>query len=341
MYITSTGMVCPVGLSAEAACAAMRAGIAQFEELPYLDNDGEPIVGTMTPGLDADLKFEHRLVEMLAAAILDCLKGKLSTPLATIPLLVGLPESGRPGVQDVLADRIIGLVQEKLQVQFHPELSRTIQKGHTAGFEGLRTARELFEDAKISACLICGVDSYINARSLLWLDDHFRLKTEQNSDGVIPGEAAAAILVRCSSEKPTSGAIRVAGSGFDNEKVNICSDEPLLGLGLAEAAQRALSDAGLLMHQVDFRISDSTGESYGFREHSLALARVMRIVRKEFPIWHFADSIGDTGAAAGLCQLVVAYHAFINEYSPGRKAICFTSATPGDRAVAVLQHAAQ
>ena len=35
MYLSAGGMVCPVGLSTAAACAALRAGIATFGELPY------------------------------------------------------------------------------------------------------------------------------------------------------------------------------------------------------------------------------------------------------------------------------------------------------------------
>ena len=42
MFITGTGMVCPVGLSAVSACAAKRAGISALANLPYRDNAGEP-----------------------------------------------------------------------------------------------------------------------------------------------------------------------------------------------------------------------------------------------------------------------------------------------------------
>lgn len=342
MHIVSTGMVCPVGLNAESACAAMRAGISAFEELPYCDNNGEPIMGAIVPGYTLDSRnFEKRLIEMLACAIKECL-GKLpELSVEKIPLLVGLAEAGRPGFPSGLTENIIDRLEVLLGRNFHPKFSQVISSGHTAGFEALGIARELMKNHGVPACLVCGVDSYIRAGSLLWLDQHWRLKTEENSDGVIPGEAAGAILVCRRSNEPTSGEIRVAGSGFGREEANVLSDEPLLGLGLALAAKSALAEAGLLMNQVEFRVSDATGESYGFREHSLALARVMRIVRQEFSIWHCADSIGDTGAAAGLCQLVVAYHAFVNEYAPGNKVICFTSSTPGERAVAVLQHGAQ
>src|SRR5262249_6150020 len=69
MDISATGMVCSIGLTADTGCAAIRAKIAGFGELPYVDNSGEPIVGSRVPGLDSGLKRRERLVELLAIAL--------------------------------------------------------------------------------------------------------------------------------------------------------------------------------------------------------------------------------------------------------------------------------
>jgi 3-oxoacyl-[acyl-carrier-protein] synthase-1 len=259
-----------------------------------------------------------------------------------VPLLVGLAESERPGGCAELAETIVAAVQQKLGAHFHPQLSRAFARGHTAGFEALGVARELLRKNEVSACLVCGVDSYINARALAWLERHWRLKIPDNSDGVIPGEGAAAVLLqnREASASKNNGAVRVTGLGFSKEPVNVFSEEPLLGLGLTAAARAALGEAGHEIHEIDFRLSDVTGELYGFKEHTLTLARLMRQRREEFPIWHCADSIGDTGAAAGVCQLVMAFHTLQKRVAPGDRAICFTSGVHGDRAVAVLERQA-
>ncbi len=337
MYITATGMVCSVGLNAAAACAAMRAGIANFAELPYHDNQGEPIIGAMVPGLTRTFKREEHLIEMLAMALVDCLQNKTLEPSSNIPLFVSLAEPERPGGCAVLADSIIGRLQNKFNINFHPDLSQTIQKGHTGGFDALRTARKLLQDTRIPACLICGVDSYINASSMLWLDQHWRLKTDENSDGVIPGEAAAAVLLQRQAEPDSKIGVRITGLGFGYEKANVLSEEPLLGLGLTDAARSALAEAGIKMHEIDFRISDVTGESYGFKEQALVLSRLMRARRDELPIWQCAEAIGDCGAAAGVCQIVIARESFIKGYAPGDHAACFTSAVLGNRAVVLLR----
>lgn len=336
MYITATGMVCAVGLNASASCVAMRAGIANFVELPYHDNQGEPIIGATVPDLPINLKRDERLVDLLAMALTDCLKDKPSEPLDRIPLLVGLAESARPGGgAELVARSIIERVQEKVGVQFHRKFSQVITKGHVSGFESLRVVRDLFKDAGIQVCLVCGVDSYINASSLLWLDQHWRLKTEENSDGVIPGEAAVAAFIEKHPSPKSS--VEVTGLGFSHERSHVLCDAPFLGIGLASAAKTALSEAGLSLHQMDFRLSDVTGESYGFKEQSLVEARLLRIRKDELPLWHAAESIGDIGATAGIVQLMAAGAAFRKGYAPGEKAICYTSAVPGDRAVAVIK----
>jgi 3-oxoacyl-[acyl-carrier-protein] synthase I len=341
MDVVSTGMACCVGLGAEAACAAMRAGISMFEELPYFDNSGEPIVGTVLPDLKPGLRGSERLVEILSLAVSDCLADGQHEP-SSVALLVGLAEPKRPGGGGELAETIVGTVQQKLGVRFHPHWSRAFARGHTAGFEALGAARELLRQERVGACLICGVDSYINANSLAWLERHWRLKTPDNSDGVIPGEAAAAVLLQNlgAAQDSTADAVRVTGLGFAKESVDVFSEEPLLGLGLTEAARAALGEAGLEFHEIDLRLSDVTGEHYGFKEQALMLARLMRQRREEFPIWHCADSIGDTGAAAGICQLVMAFHAFRKRAATADRVICFTSAVPGDRAVVVLERQA-
>jgi len=316
MYVTATGMVCSVGLNAAAACAAMRAGIANFAELPYHDNQGEPIIGAMVPGLARTFKREEHLIEILAMALVDCLQKKTLGPSADIPLLVSLAEPERPGGCAGLADSIIGRLQNKLNINFHPDLSQTIQKGHTGGFDALRTARKLLQ--------------------------HWRLKTDENSDGVIPGEAAAAVLLQRQAEPDIKIGVRITGLGFGYEKANVLSEEPLLGLGLTEATRGALVGAGIKMHEIDFRISDVTGESYGFKEQALVIARLLRVHREEgLPIWHCSENSGDSGASAGISQLVVAFHAFLKGYAPGDRAMCCTSAVPGERAVAVIERQKQ
>jgi 3-oxoacyl-[acyl-carrier-protein] synthase-1 len=336
MFITATGMVCAVGLNAAAACAAKRVGIQGFNDLPYNDNAGEPIVGAAVPGLDPNLRGAARLLELLKRCLADVTKGQPAGRWEQVPLLVGLAEQGRPGGGAELADSVVKRAQEALGVRFHPQHSRALAAGNTAGFELLRVARQLLEAGAAATCLVCGVDSLVNAVTLLSLDRDFRLKTAANRDGVIPGEAAAAVVLQ---KAPDAGAVaEMIGLGFAKEPAPILSEGPLLGLGLAEAARAALAEAKLGLHEIEWRSSDVSGELYGFKELQLVTARVMRVVRHEDqPLWHWAEAIGDSGAAAGVAQLVLADAAFRKGYAPGDRMIGFTCSAPGDRAAAVLR----
>ena len=154
LHIAATGLVCAVGLYAEAACAAMRAGIAGFEEVPYADNRGEPIVGAPVPMLATAFWKKDRLVDLLAMALKDCLRDPLLEPLDQVPLFVGLAEPEHPGGGADLASTIIGAMEHELGVRFHPKYSQAVPAGHTAGFRAIGMARHLIEEQLVPACLV-------------------------------------------------------------------------------------------------------------------------------------------------------------------------------------------
>jgi 3-oxoacyl-[acyl-carrier-protein] synthase-1 len=334
-FLTSAGMVSAVGHDAASSCAAIRADLAGFRELGYLDDDGDPIRGAPVPGVPASDRPPERLRELLTMSLGDCLAGASWLGDTAMPLLVGIAEPDRPGGLRVASPaEFVEDVGGRVGLRLHPDLSRVIASGHTSAFHALAAARKIVGGGAAPACLVAGVDSYLNASSLHWLACHFRLKTAENSDGVIPGEAAACVLVERS---PRSGAVELLGLGFGHEPAGILTaDPPLHARGLVEASRAALAEAGLGLHEIDFRIADAAGEGYTFKELALAMQKMLRVRREAFPLWHPADAIGDTGAAAGVCQMVVAMQAFRKGYAPGPRAISYGAAVAGERAAAVI-----
>ena len=161
------------------------------------------------------------------------------------------------------------------------------------------------------------------------------------SDGVIPGEAAACLLLaRPEARRGGKGSqvlATIRGIGFGEERSLRSNDIPLRADGLTAAAKAALGEAGLAMHDMDFRLSDAAGDSYAFKEQSLVVTRLLRKNKESFPLWLSADSLGDVGAAAGLCGLATAIAAFRRGYAPGPRAIAFASSESGARAALVLE----
>src|SRR5262249_4508484 len=152
--------------------------------------DAQPITGSSVPGVPFMLTIGERLVSLLAMLLKDWLQGNPARQTELIPFLVGVEEPSAPAPGDPKG-RILSLVEERIQRRFHPRLSRTFPEGHVAGFKALEAARAILRAREASACLVCGVDSYLNAPRLSWLSEAMRLKTADNSDGLIPGEAAA------------------------------------------------------------------------------------------------------------------------------------------------------
>lgn len=336
-YVRSAGMVCAVGLRADASCAAIRAGIAGFRRTKFLDEGRRFIVGAAVPPPAPPSGTVDRLIAILSVSLRECLKNQEFSNWEQVPLLVGVAEPDRPTIEPGAGNDVLTGVQQALGISFHPGLSRLVSQGHTAGFDALYTARHYLQNNNVPACVVGGVDSYLNTEALCWLERHSRLKTPENSDGVIPGEAAAAVLVCREPANANTLATEIVGIGRASEPASILTEEPMLGMGLTEAARTALAEARTQMHEVDFRIADVTGESYGFKEQALLVGRLLKSPKQKLPLWDCAGSIGDVGAAAGICQLVVAHYAFQKGYAPGETALCCTSAVPGNRAVAVVR----
>src|SRR5438094_3751799 len=114
MFISATGMVCPIGLTAATACAAKRAGVSAFKDLPYHDNAGEPIVGATVPGIKATFRGPQRLIELLTKSLTELLEAQPRRQWEEVPLLVGLAETERPGGGAGWAESVVKQAQEVL-----------------------------------------------------------------------------------------------------------------------------------------------------------------------------------------------------------------------------------
>jgi 3-oxoacyl-[acyl-carrier-protein] synthase I len=253
-----------------------------------------------------------------------------------IPLLLCVAERDRPGRLDGLDDRLFDALQAELRVRFHPR-SAVLPQGRVASALALAHARQLIYEERLPFCLLAGADSLLVAPTLAAYEQKERLLTSQNSNGFIPGEAGAAVLVsRPGVGTGESSELVCLGVGTGQENATIESEQPLRADGMVEAFTAAFRDAERTIADVDYRITDSNGEQYWFKEAALAVTRTLRVRKELFDIWHPADCIGETGAAAGLCALGVALAASRKQYAPGPNALCHFSSDGAQRVALVL-----
>ena len=334
MTIMHSGLVTSVGLSAPSACAAIRAGVTNHTETRFMSN-GEWLLGAQVL-LEQPWRGRAKLVRMLAMAVQECLAPFDAPPPRALPLLLCVAEQARPGRLDGLDTLLLGELEDAGGIEFHPELSGTIPKGRVGVAVALGRARQLMYEHTVSHVLVAAADSLLVGPTLTGFEAEGRLLTLQNSDGFVPGEAAGAVML---ARFPGSGPhLDCLGLGFGVERSATNPDVPLRGDGLTHAIKQSLADAGCTKYDLDFRITDNSGEQYYFKEAALALSRSLRQRKEEFDIWHPADCIGETGAAISVAALAVALAASRKAYAVGPNVLCHLGSDLGERAAAVLRY---
>lgn len=345
-YIGATGIVCPLGLRAAMACAALRTRLSAAKELPFMLGPNTPVIGAAVPTIPFSVTRRQRLLELLVPAVTEVMEQRGDERWSSVPFLLVTAEKGRPGGGADYAARLLPAIEARLKTRFDPHGSRVFTEGPTGAFHALDAARGLFERGRAEGCLVCAVDSLLNARTLHWLHEEQRLKTDENPDGLVPGEGAVCLWV---SGRPdpsdlsdpdnlrVGSAVQIMGLGLGYEPSTLDNDLPLRADGMVEATRAALRAAGWQMHDVDFRLANASGESFYFKELSIVLTRTLHQSKKALPLWLPAESVGDLGAAAGLLLAAWVDQAFRRGYAPGPRAICYVNSNTPERTVILVE----
>lgn len=333
LAITATGLVTGVGLNSPATCAAIRCAIDNFQETRFMDSGGEWILGCEVP-MEEPWRGKIKLIKMAAAAIKEVLQQNPDINTAETPLLLCLAEHSRPGrILDDDAQFFLDL-QDELEIEFSDQ-SLVIAAGHVSVAVAFKHAREMIHQQIARQVIVAATDTMLVAQTLSKYEEKERLLTSKNSNGFIPGEAGAALLVESGNSK-SGGILYCEGLGFAIETANVDSDESLRAEGLTAAIKESLQDAGCEMSDLDFRITDISGEQYYFKEASLALSRTLRKRKEEFDICHPADCVGEVGSAQGLIMLSVLKVACEKAYTKGYRMCAHMGNEDGKRSSLIL-----
>lgn len=334
LAVQRCGVVCHVGLSAPAACAAIRCGLNNFSETRFMNDSGEWITAAQVP-LETPYRGRAKLAYMAAMAVQEAAAGLTDDEIRTTPLVLCLPEAARPGRMTDIDPSLLQEIREITGFPFHHH-SAVIADGRVGGAKAIDQANALIRTGRYPRVVIVGTDSYVTAGILAALEKENRILTEKNSNAFIPGEAAAAVLL-VPAKAARNAAVAITGIGFGREQAHIRSDHPLRADGMVQAVKGALSMAGCELGDLDYRICDLSGEQYYFKEAALLLSRILRKRKEEFDIWHPAECVGETGAAIVPILLAVASAAAAKGYAKGDGVLCHVSNDDGQRAAIVVQ----
>jgi 3-oxoacyl-[acyl-carrier-protein] synthase-1 len=321
-----------VGLDAPSSCAAFRAKLTNPSPTRFMNSTGEWIVAHCVE-LEQPRRGLARLALMAATALDEALADVDRSEWPAIPLLLCVAEHERPGRLDGLDDELLDLIQQALGLRFAPE-STVVAQGRIGVAVALAQARTLIGDGAGRRVAIAAADSLLDWPTLSHYDVRARLLTAENSNGFMPGEGAGALLV---AEPATVPELVCAGIGFAMEPAPVDSEAPLRADGLSSAIRDALAEAGLEMHDIDYRIADLSGEQYYFKESALALSRTLHRPKAEFDLWHPAECTGEAGALAGAAIVALADAASRKGFGKGLKILAHMSADSGERAAIALR----
>lgn len=336
LAIAGTGLVTSVGMTAEQSCAAFRAKISNPTETRFIDSGGEWIMAHQV-ALERPWRGLTKLAKMAALAIEEALQVLPRAEWARVPLVLCVAEIDRPGRMAGLDDELFLQIQRELGTTF-ARTSTTVTQGRVGVAMALMQARTLIAHGGHTHVLVAATDSLLSWPTLSPYERDDRLLTARNSNGFIPGEAAGALLIEAAAGQ--AGELVCSGIGFGHEAARLNSGEPLRAEGLSQAIKSALADANCAMHDMDYRITDVSGEQYYFKEAAIALSRTLRQRKEAFDIWHPAESTGETGAAAGTMAIALAYAACRKAFSLGSNVLAHMSNDAGQRAALSLQYRA-
>lgn len=334
LVVVGTGAISPVGLNAAATCAALRAGIVRIFMLDdYVSRNGQTLVAARVPSLNRCSSIHH-LADMALRALSEAISAIDQTRRSTLVFHLALLLQDRNAVPAELIEHIRTGLKSLSITQVNVSI---YLQGHAAGFSALREAqlRMLKSPDEITALL--GLDTLSDLPSLDYLDRRHRLKEDGNPRGLIPGEAAACVLVTSSRTAAYLGlpaqAI-IASVGIGQEPATIDKPHiPLLAEGLTSALKEALDGAHWTHDSVRCVYSDQNGEAYRAKEWIFALTRTLH----DADLIHPADCIGDSGAASAPLLITMATAAWARGYAKGPRALVYCSSDSGLRGAACLR----
>lgn len=339
--IVSWGARTSLGLTAAASAAAVRAGIAGFQEHPFIvDSAGQPMV-TAHASYVTSMHQQERLLELLVPAIEEALAPLQSRKSILQPIALSL---ALPAPQANQPSRGIEFSEELRKHLKHIPLASitTFEVGHAAGVLAMQHAIHQMASNQTGLQLIGGVDSYITPGILECLESQEQLHNaglEGNPWGFIPGEAAGCLLLasgKASENYQLPSRCRIASLGVANESNRIKTNTVCLGRGLSEAFAQTLEDypSDQKIAQV---ICDQNGEPYRADEYGFTILRHGQHFRAGSDFLAPADCWGDIGAASIPLFAILTGEACERAYLLGKHYLIWASSESGERGAVLLE----
>jgi 3-oxoacyl-[acyl-carrier-protein] synthase-1 len=312
--IGASSVLCAGGRGTEQLWATVRAGIACIKNSFVMDRHFDPIQMGLVPEdalapLPEELESEplpssaRRMLRLagptLAAVVETAAAGSDSGP-APVTVYLGLPQvnsSDAPWLANFL--KYLGTCSA---APIDTDSSRIFPVGRAAALVALEAAVMHLSQDPTATLVVGGVDTFLDLRRIAVLDGESRILGPQVMDGFIPGEGAAFFVLRdasASHANPSAIPVHVRGVATVADDGHRYGLAPALGEGLANAIEQLRGTPQVGGPPVASTFAAFNGENFDAKLWGVARLRHSDFFAPTMVMQHPADSIGDTGAAAG------------------------------------------
>jgi 3-oxoacyl-[acyl-carrier-protein] synthase-1 len=360
LVVTGVGALTPVGLSAAASFAALRAGVSGLGEIETHSVDGAlfdkvPVVGGRVPTewfSGGPVQWEWPSHERMGVAAPPAPERMVAAgPTRLIEL--ALPAATEAWTQAVPSGVVNGTVGLYMGIDYADESERLMAEvgtalgvrlhaiggasaGRSAGLVALDGAAQALLAGSVQIAIVGAVDSQIRTSALEQLEEKGLLRSGTNPQGIIPGEASAFLVLERVASATQRGAKPLAWltSCAVYKEPSVGSDDPNQGVGLSNALAAARYEGGI--EAAPLVICDLNGDRYRAMEWGLASLRTLGDIHGNIDIWHPADCTGDVGAASGVLNVAWGVTALQKGYARAERVLVWGASDGRSRAAAVL-----
>lgn len=345
--IVGMGAMSPLGLTITQAAFLLRTGMPGFTPSPLADANGEPTTFGMQPTIDPSLIGLERAAILAGPAIREaCIPIREFADQLNIGALIALDEGlsvkDTWGAVSPAADLIRALQDHVREIAPNAKITPVIRGAAGPAF-ALPDALAALDNGGLDALLFGGVHSDYDPMQIRLLEDQHRLFTPDNLDAIIPGEAAAfVLLMRPDAARRVGlesyGRIASVGSGF--ERANPDNDESSFeAKGLTTAIRSATKPLVENGQRAGWMLTDLTFEMWRIQEWQAMITRTRDVWADPYAVENPAQRMGRLGAAALPFLTAVAAEGWRRGFAPSPIAIAFAGSDAGERGALVLTRA--
>jgi 3-oxoacyl-[acyl-carrier-protein] synthase I len=325
--------VTSLGESVEETAVLLRAGSCNLEDTRFVDVQGRSIRMCVAPAIDPALSGVQRFLS-LAGLALERLASRRSDEAAVAHLVLVLPRDladadARSSVESIRT--LVSTLQSQLPQPFWGAAITALPYGSAGGALAMQRALELVRHGE--AVLWGGIDSWHHWDRLEPLLSADRLITDDNVDGIRPGEAAAFVLMRAAQP---GDAIACTGLGLGREPhprglTGACHSD-----GLTRALEAALAPLRAAGRGCAQWYLDTSHEAHSTHELQNVIARFGSFIGARAEMHTPLKELGDVGAASMPLLAALAAQAWRDELTNDNDSVITGCSDDGARGALLL-----